>query len=81
MKEIETLLRRHSELIAENKRLDEAAEYLDALTTLFQELNRLQAIEAAAAGLVDYRNHNTLNFQLEKADTWINEMRNNLERK
>jgi hypothetical protein len=42
------------------------------------ELARLQAIEKAARELVEYRKHNTLNFQLEKADYFIREMQNNL---
>ena len=44
-----------------------------------EELKALQAkydaLEQAARGLVEYRDHNVLNWQLEKADDFINAMR------
>lgn len=43
------------------------------------ELWRFEQIEKAAQGLVDYRKRaGPLNFQLEKADDFINELKNAL---
>lgn len=39
---------------------------------------RLAAVEAAGYGLIEYRDRNMLNFQLEKADDFINAMRSAL---
>jgi len=36
---------------------------------------KYDALEQAARGLVEYRDHNVLNWQLEKADDFINAMR------
>jgi hypothetical protein len=35
---------------------------------------RIIQFEKVARGLVEYRRMNTLNFQLEKADHWINQL-------
>lgn len=35
---------------------------------------RIALLESAARGLIEYRNRNPLNFQLEKADTFINRL-------
>jgi hypothetical protein len=43
------------------------------------EIIRLRKLEEICKNFLEYRNHNTLNFQLEKADDFFREIRNIIE--
>ena len=45
------------------------------ITIDLKEYARLKAVEQAARGLIEYRDHNVQNWQLEKADDFINAIR------
>ena len=49
------------------------------ITITLKEYASLKVIETAARGLIDYRDRNVLNWQLEKADAFIGPMRISLD--
>jgi len=57
------------------KRLDDGETCLDAIDEAIHELRRLDEAETIVSRLLNYRHFNTANFQLEKLDDYLNQLR------